>query len=265
MAALSSVAARGDFRVSALAIATIVFVVIFGGAVLGMALRRTLPEPHLSADTKDVVRVAMGLVATISALVLGLLIASAKTSYDTQNTRVRQITANLILADMMLEQYGPEVRTERALLREHIAPMIERIWRTRADGAPGVFTPTDHAEALVARLFDLQPQTERQRMLHGRIIQALTDTAQTRLAIFAEQGSPIPMPFLVVLVFWLTLLFASFSLFTPPNVTVLGALLVCALSAAASIYLILELGQPYDGLMQISSAPLRSALAPLGP
>jgi len=91
------------------------------------------------------------------------------------------------------------------------------------------------------------------------------DVAQTRLLLFAQTTNSIPMPFLVVLIFWLTIIFASFSLFAKPNAIIIGSLLVFALSAAGAIYLVLELGQPFVGLMQISSAPLRNALAPLSP
>src|SRR4029077_8688311 len=73
------------------------------------------------------------------------------------------------------------------------------------------------------------------------------------------------MPFLVVLIFWLTIIFGSFGLFAKPSATVFGSLFVFALSAAGAIYLVLELGQPFAGLMQISSAPLRNALTPLSP
>jgi len=245
----------------------IVFACIASGALLGMFLRSTLPEHHLSADAKDVVRLGTGLIGTIAALVLGLLIASAKNSFDTQSTHIRQLTANILLLDGLLAQYGPETRTARDLLRRGIVTMTERIWREHTSDlakAPP-FEASHGSEAFLETLQDLAPANEAQRSLKDRAIQASTELAKTRLLLFAEADNAIPMPFLAVLVFWLTIIFASFSLFAQPNVIVLSALVIFALSAAGAIFLILELGQPFAGLMHIAQEPLRHALAPLGP
>jgi hypothetical protein len=244
----------------------IVFAFIFGGSLLGVFLRFRLPEPHLSADSKDAVRLATGLIATIAALVLGLLIASAKTSYDTQSAQVQQMTANVILLDGLLERYGEETHPARVLLRR-LAPSVGQIWRGNSS-APATATPyvaSGAAEAFYDSIEQLVPRTDAQRSLQARAIRTATDLAQTRLLVFAQTGSSIPMPFLGVLVVWLTIIFTSFSLFARPNATVIAALFVCALSAATSIFLILELSQPFTGLMKISTAPLAHALAPLAP
>jgi hypothetical protein len=251
---------------SAIALSCIALACISGGALLGMHLRRTLTGHHLSADAKDVVRLGTGLIGTIAALVLGLLIASAKSSYDTQSTQIKQMTANIILLDRFLEQYGPETGAVRNLLRRSVAVLADRMWRENsydlAKAAP--FEASAAGETFYAKLQELSPQNDAQRSLQTRAIQISTDIAQTRLLLFAQMGNSIPMPFLVVLIFWLTIIFASFSLFAQPNAIVIGSLLIFALSAAGAIYLVLELGQPFAGLMQISNAPLRNALAPLG-
>jgi hypothetical protein len=252
---------------SAIALSCITFICISCGVLFGMLLRNALPEHHLSTDTKDVVRLGTGLIGTIAALVLGLLIASAKSSYDTQSTQVRQMTANTVLLDRLLEQYGPETGPARQLLRRGIAVLADRMWREnssdQAKAAP--FEQSDASEAFYAKLGALSPQNDAQRSLQARATQVSTDIAQTRLLMFAQTNNAIPMPFLVVLIFWLTIIFASFSLFARPTPIAIGSLLIFALSAAGAIYLILELGQPFAGLMQISSTPLRTALAPLGP
>src|ERR1700693_5806779 len=113
---------------SAIALSCIAFGGISSGALLCMFLRNTLPGHHLSTDAKDVVRLGAGLVGTIAALVLGLLIASAKSSFDTQNTQVKQVTANIILVDQLLAQYGPETAAARKLLRSGVDTMVARIW-----------------------------------------------------------------------------------------------------------------------------------------
>jgi len=231
-----------------------------------MFLRSTLAEHHLSGDAKDVVRLGTGLIGTIAALVLGLLIGSAKSSYDTQSTQVKQLTANIVLLDNFLEQYGPETAGVRNLLRRGVNILSDRMWReSNSDPAKSApFEASAASEAFYLKLQELSPQNDFQRSLQARAIQLSTDIAQTRLLLFAQMGNSIPMPFLVVLIFWLTIIFASFSLFAQPNAIAIGSLFIFALSAAGAIYLVLELGQPFAGLMQISSAPLRNALAPLG-
>ena len=118
---------------------------------------------------------------------------------------------------------------------------------------------------LFDEILKLSPQNDRQHSLEARAIGALQEIGKTRLLLFAEAGAAIPMPFLVVLIFWLAIIFASFSLFADNNATTVAALGIFALSASAAIFLILELGQPFTGLMRISSEPLRNALAPLSP
>jgi hypothetical protein len=232
-----------------------------------MLLRNTLPGHHLSSDAKDVVRLGTGLIGTIAALVLGLLIASAKSSYDTQSTQIKQMTANIVLLDNLMMQYGPETDTVRNLMRRGVVVLADRMWRENSSdlAKTGPFEADVETEAFYAKLQQLSPKNDVQRSLQARAIQISTDVAQARLLLFAQTTNSIPMPFLVVLIFWLTIIFASFSLFARPNAIVIGSLLIFALSAAGAIFLVLELGQPFVGLMQISSAPLRDALAPLSP
>ena len=252
---------------NSIVVSSIVLAIILAGVLLGAFLRNALPGHHLADDSKDAIRLGTGLVGTIAALVLGLLIASAKSSYDSQSSRVTQTTASIVLLDQVLAQYGPEAREARALLRSAIAPLVERIWRENNSGATKKepFAASAGAETAFAKILGLSPQNDVKRALKDRAVQISTDLAQTRLLLFAQADSAIPMPFLIVLVFWLTIIFAGFSLFSRLNPTVIAALVVFALSASAAIFLILELSQPFSGLMQISSAPLRNALAPLGP
>jgi hypothetical protein len=226
-----------------------------------------LPGHHLNPGAKDVVRLGTGLIGTIAALVLGLLIASAKGSYDTQTTQINQMSANIVLLDNLLAQYGPETSPIRNLMRQGVVILANRLWRENSTDAAKAtpFEASTASEAFFSKLQQLSPQNDSQRSLQARAIQVSTDLAQTRLLLFAETNNSIPMPFMIVLIFWLTMIFSSFSLFAEPSAMVIGLLIMFALSAAAAIYLILELGQPFAGLMQISSAPLRNALAPLNP
>jgi hypothetical protein len=251
---------------SPITVSCIAFAIIIGGALLGSLLRDALPGHHLADDGKDVVRLGAGLVGTIAALVLGLLIASAKSSYDTQSNQVQRLTSDIVLLDRLLAEYGPETRPIRDLMRQAVGPMVERLWREGASGpskgAP--FQATTVSEDAFAKIGELAPQTDAQRSLKTRAILVSTDLAQTRLALFVQAGSSIPMPFLAVLVFWLAIIFTSFSLFSRLNPTLVTALVVFALSASAALFLILEMSEPFAGLMKIPSDPLRNALAPLG-
>jgi hypothetical protein len=250
---------------SQLTLSLIAFACILAGTLVGMLLRNKLPEQHLGSDAKDVVRLGAGLIGTIAALVLGLLIASAKSSFDTQGTQVKELTADVILLDQLLAQYGPEAAAVRNLLRGAVDAVADRIWHENSSvsARKSPYEATAEGEAFIAKLGQLSPQTGEQRSLKDRAIQVSTNIAHTRLLLFTHRDNPIPMPFMIVLIFWVSIIFANFSLFADPKPIVIGALVVFALSAAAAIFLVLELGQPFSGTMQISSIPLRTALAPL--
>lgn len=250
------------------AIASIMFVCVFGGALLGMFLRSILLEHHLSEESKDVVRLGMGLVATMAALVLGLLVASAKGSFDAQKSGADQISANLILLDSTLAQYGPEAQDSRDILRRVVSDGLKRIW-PEEESEGHTFAPSATTMATERTLYEtvqgLTPADDKQRRLQSVALQIAVDLTRARwLLVAQEESSPIPMLFLVILVLWLVVLFVSFGLFAPPNSVVIAALIVCALSVSGAIFLILELAGPFDGLIQISSAPLRNAFTLLG-
>ena len=250
---------------NALGISLIAVAVILGGAFGGMWLRSVLPEQHFKDDTKDVVRLGTGLIGTMSALVLGLLIASAHSSYDAQSGHVQHMAADLILLDQLLVQYGPEAKPARDQLRQVINPMVSRIWRESQSGT-ATRSPAQTSSAgrdAAAIILQLQPQNEVQRIVKDRAIQTTTDLAQTRFLLFEQSGGSLPLPFLLVLIFWLAMIFASFGMFARPNPILIAALIVCAVSAAGALFLVFELSEPFTGLLQISSAPLRNALAPL--
>lgn len=248
---------------SAMAIGGIVFACVFGGALLGMFLRTVLPEDHLSADSKDFVKLGMGLVGTMSALVLGLLIASAKGSYDRLSDDVTQISTTLILLDHVLAHYGPETTDARDLLHRSAVLALDGIWPEHR-ARPVQLEPTAKSEDLYDKIHGLSPQNDAQRSRQAQALQLGTDLVQKRWLLAEQSASSIATPFLVLLTFWVTVLFISFGLFAPPNGTVIATLFVCALSVAGAIFLILELDQPFAGVIQISSAPLRNALAHLG-
>jgi Protein of unknown function (DUF4239) len=251
--------------VSALLISIITFALVFGGALLGMYLRNALSDDHLRDDVRDVIRLSTGLIGTIAALVLGLLIASAKSSYDARSTQIKQITANIILLDGLLQQYGPDAHNLRIVLRNVVPPMIDRIWNEGDRAKIGSFAATAEAQEFVNKIQELEPNSDPKRALQARVLIAAADLAQARLSLFTQSHDSIPGPFVAILIFWLTIIYASFGLFVRPNPIVIVTFFVGTLSVSASIFLILEMDQPLVGLLQISSEPLRHALVQLAP
>jgi hypothetical protein len=252
---------------SSMTITCIVFACIFGGTLLGMLLRVLLPEQHLSGECKDVIKLGMGLIGTMTALVLGLLIASAKSSFDTQRNGMAQLSANIIMMDRALAHYGTEAKEAREMLRASVADMLQHTWpqeNAQSGQAPAKLRTEGRYEGLFEKIQGLAPKTDAQRTLQAQALKTGADIAQMRWLLFTQKGSSIPTPFLAVMVCWLTLILASFSLFAPSNATVFITLLVCALAVSSAVFLILELDRPFDGMIQISSAPLRDTLAQLG-
>jgi hypothetical protein len=251
---------------SALSISAVVFACISGVALAVMFAKRFLPEHHLSADSKDVVKLGMGTIATLAALVLGLLIATAKGTYDTQNGTVQELSAKVILLDRVLAKYGPETKETRDLLRVVVDATLDRIWPEEGAGAANLAPGEARVagEAMYDRIADLSPHTDAQRALKARALEITSDIYQERVRLFARHNSSLPLPFLVVLVFWLIVLFAGYGLLAPRNLTVVAVLLLCTLSVSAAIFLLLELATPFAGMLRLSSGPLHDALSVLG-
>ena len=251
---------------SPLMMSCIIFGVVFAGALLGVFLHQGLPEHHLADNSKGIVQLVMGLIATMSALVLGLLIASAKSAYDTQSRELVQLSAQIIQCDRILSLYGPEALEARQRFRTAVERGIDRIWPSdRPQSANLALEGNAKVSAdFVTFIANLDPHTNAQRFAQSRALEIAADISRTRVLMFEESGSSIPLPFLVVLVFWLVIIFTAFGLFAPANPTVIAALLVGAASVAGALFLILELDRPYEGLMRLSGAPLRAALAQIG-
>jgi hypothetical protein len=249
---------------SSIATSSIVFAVVFGGVLLGMLLRKLLPQNHLSDDSKSVVMIAMGLVATMTALVLGLLISSAKSSFDTLSGELTAASSKIILLDRTLADYGLEAKGARDLLRSIVVGVLDRMELKGSADPRQLQAATRELESLREKIQGLVPKDDRQRSSQAEALSNLKEIVQTRWLVYEQQSTSISVPMLIILVSWLTVLFISFGLYAPANGTVVTSLLVSALSVSCAIFLILELYAPYRGLIKISSAPLRAALTQLG-
>jgi len=245
-------------------VALIVFACVFCSAVLGLYLRTLLPKHHLDDDSIGVVKLVTGLIATMAALVLGLLISSAKSSLDVMNTEVVHTAANIILLDRVLAQYGPETQEVRGLLKQVVATGLMQVadpaQREKMNSPEGL----RRAESVERKLAELSPQNDLQRRLQARAIEVTNDALSVReLGLLQATGS-LPTTLLIILVLWLCIIFGAFGLFTPTNLTVAIALFLGALSTSVAIFLILEMNTPLDGLITVSLSPMREALAILG-
>ena len=246
--------------------ATVVFICVFASGLLGLWLRRRLPPQHLAEDSMNMVRLCTGVVATLTALVLGLLVASAKGNYDRVSDDITKGAVAIMLLDRTLAQYGEQTRDARGVLRTAVAGMVDRVFGTQAHGLTGFDSAQGMAsgEKLEEELRQLTPQNDVQRMLQARALQISNDIAQTRLLVINEAQGSLPAVFLVVLVLWLAIMFAGFGLVTARNPTVIVALALCALSLAGAVLMTEELNEPLSGFMRVGGTPLRYALAHIG-
>ena len=235
--------------------------------MLGMWLHKVLPEHHLDDASKDTVKLGAGLLATLAALVLGLLVSSAKSSFDAINTGIAQAGAKIIQVDHMLAEYGPETKDVREQLRTIVASSIDRIWpeeKGRTGGLRAMESLDDAGKLYKDKLRELTPINDFQKTRLAQAMQISDDVLQTRLLLMEGQQTNLPATFIVVLIFWLTGLFISFGLFAPSNGVVMTVLLICALSVSSAIFLILEMNRPLDGFIKASNAPLRKAVELIG-
>jgi uncharacterized membrane protein len=239
---------------------------IVAGVLVGMWLQTKLPTDHLSEKSRDTVNLGAGMIATMSALVLGLLVSSAKNSYDVASADVAQTGAKFVALDELLAEYGPETKPLREQLKTALAERIDAIWLRQRNAPSGlrVIESSNVTAMLHERLSELVPKNDEQQMLLGELRKISGDLRQNRLLLIEQQQQGLPPVLLGLLLFWLTLLFASFGLFAPRNVTVIAVLLVCALSVSSAIFLILEMNHPLEGIIRVSNAPLRKAVELIG-
>jgi hypothetical protein len=231
--------------------------------LLGRTLNHFMPQHYLNPETKDSMKLAVGWVATMSALILGLLVNSAKTNYDAQRNTVIQLSAKVSLLDRALALYGPESNETRVHLRAATEELVNNLWED--SGTKPILPPEAQAGAAIyIAISSLSPRDDTQRTLKG---QALTLTAQIgelRALMIAQSVTYISRPLLAVLIAWLVVVFLTFSVIAPRSITALTILIVSALSISGAIFLIVELDRPFSGLIRIPNEPLLRALSNMG-
>ncbi len=243
-------------------IAVTILLFVFGGALLGLWVQRMLPDHHLDGETKEVVRLATALIATISALVLSLLVASASNSFSRYDDELTQNAARVVMLDRTLQEYGPETNNIRAALKNRFEKRVEllhaslEIEGATVEGRRSI----GQEENLDAELLALVPSGPVQQGLQARAVAINGDINMMYTLIHLQREDSMPAVLVIMLGAWSTLIFATFGLFAPRNPVTTGALLACAMSVAGAVFLILEMNSPFTGIIKLSSAPLEEAL-----
>ena len=245
----------------------VAFVAMMVGAATATHLRRVLADQHFTEAAKDIVRLSASLMATLAALVLSLLISSANSAYEAQRRELREIVASIVLVDSLLEEYGPASRPARESMRKASQVLADGLWNGAWTGRPSErgYMPRTVARDLHEAIRSLAPADERQRELRAQVLQIAVATAQARYVLYEGVDSSLPTPFLVILIGWLAALFMSFCLFSPPNRIAVVALVILALSTASALFMLMELGTPFSGLLALPEGTVRNALPPLPP
>lgn len=230
----------------------------------GVALRRALPPEQLGTDAKETVRLATGLIVTMTGLVLGMLVTSAKKYYDRQQKVVAEISSQVILLDALFLDYGPEANRARRHARQVVEEAVDRIWPSD-ESARFQLKPTKNERWITEELELLVPKDERQAATKVQIVSTIRELRRTYWLMYlqSEQAS-ISIPLLIVVTSWLFAIFMSFGIFAPSNATVMVTLIVCAMAASAAIFIIVAMYSPFNGLLEISPVAIREALNQMG-
>jgi len=244
----------------------LVAVTVFAGGVIGLQLHRILPEAHLTRETQDVVRLGTGMLSVLASLVLGLLISTAKTASDTTDHAMRAFSADLILLDETLRDYGDAARPSRTLLRQYAERALEDHWPKSPDATAHIDNRATglRLERVRENIRALAPVDDGQRWLQNEALRVNTLLLQQRWLLIEQAGQTVRPLVLAVLVSWIFFIFTSFGLNAPRHATVLAAFMVSSFAIGCSVFLIMALDRPFEGALRISSEPMRNVLAHMG-
>lgn len=248
-------------------IGLVAFCCIFGTGMVGLLVGGRLPEEQRTEATQETVKTTMNVVVILSALVLGLLIAGTKTNFDTRNKEVEQFAANLTLLDRELAHYEPDAKHLRDMLRDFTARKIALTWPADRHLAPktGDSQTVQMLDDIEEQLRAAASQTEIQQARRATALRFIDDLKRTSRLLAVQQSSQTPRPFLIVVIFWLAVLFLSYAIFAPRNVTVIVAMFVCAVSVSIAVNLTFDMDQPFAGFIRVSPASMQQALDQMKP
>ncbi len=251
---------------SSILIGLMVLACTFGASMLAIQIRRLLPAQHMESDSKEVLKLVVGLTSTLTALVLGLLISSAYSAYQLQRVEIQDLGTRFFEIDRILAELGPDTAKQRQQLHQILVAINDNIWP-----APGTDSlPASRAavqlqgEGLFGSIAALPVNSNMQRLGQARATQLLEQMSGIWHTLLVQKGGSLAAPILWVLACWLVILFFGFGLFTDFNPTVATALFVGAAAVSAAIFLIVDLNQPYSGFLQLPRGALTTALAQMG-
>jgi len=239
--------------------------VIFGSAMLGLLIGRRLPAHHMTPETKATVSVSMAVVGTMTALVIGFLISNASSSFKARNGAVAEMSSNIILLDATLRRYGPETEAVRAGLQSYSTMELQDLFSSGTSRRPSVDDPKSAAalEVVQDRILALKPADDRQRWLSAQALTLAAGVNQERSLLVQQNVTTLPLPFVGAVLLWLVVVFASFGLFAPRNVTAFVALFFCAFAVSSAIKLVLDLDAPFEGGIRLTAPPIHLSSDPL--
>lgn len=235
------------------------FIAVFCGAMIGIVLSGRLPAHHMSPETRNAVSVSMAVVGTLSALVIGLMISTASTAFNDRTNAIEALAVDIVKLDRALLRLGPDASPIRDELRRYAEAKVEELSHPPRMGDLSI-AKLANLETINDQVIALQPGDARGRQIQEQALQLLGAISDARWLLVEKSGVTMPAPFLLLVIFWLTLLFASFGLFAPGNATVIAILFLCAMAISGGIFMILELGAPTRGLVRASNAPLHYAI-----
>jgi hypothetical protein len=246
-------------------VAVIVFGCVFAGSIVGLELHAWLPGHHRSQASHDAIKLGTGMISVLASLVLGLLTASVKTSFDTTDGQIRTFAANLILLDQTLRDYGPQAAKARELVRDYTGRSIQDHWPQERDHPVQINDVSSGRVLDAARtaVLALPGDDPARSALRSTALSLMDSVLQTRWLLIERAGSSIQPPFVIILVIWIVLIFVSFGFNAPRNATVITAFIICAAAIATCLFIIIEMDTPFEGLITISSHPMRDALTHL--
>jgi type VI protein secretion system component VasK len=251
----------------AVVLSLIIFTCIIGGAFIGILFRALLPERHLSDESRNMVTLGMGIVATMAALAVGLMIQGAQVSFSGQRSDLIDMSAKIVFLDRLLADYGPEAEDARQVLRHSLERTINQLWPKDGSGGAMIETPEPKSETLYYKILSLTPDNDVKRAIRDEALSLTYDLAQARDTLVMGQARSIPGAFIIVLgviLFWFVAIFFSFGLYAPTNGTVVATLIIAALAVTLALFMIMELNRPFDGLLRMPSEPLAEALQHIG-
>ena len=237
--------------------------VMLGSALAGMAIRNRLPGEHLTDSSRDAVLRAVGLVVTLSSLVMAFLVSSAKAYYSAVEDELTEISSDMAALDRILVHYGDVAEPSRELLRQVVGTAVRTAWPAHETSLPRYSgrSGLEGIERLTDQIGALPASDGRHTVLRSQALSYLLAVERSGFKLRQIQQARAQTPLLAIIVSWLVIIFGGFGLLTPRNRTAFTAMLLAAVAAAGALFLIVELYSPVTGVISIPPSTLESALS----